>query len=128
MNYEFVRFHLAVCKGLGVDPSVTNQELFSAITEQYQDNVDCGRMIGEFDDVVSGAIEKIANDERWDTRITDIGDVQDGDLITITIPVEMSDGFVYLLDAADSIYGPGDDVPSWMTFHHATRKGFHATR
>lgn len=124
MNYEFVQFYLAVCKGLGVDPSVKNPELFNAITEQYRENVDCGWMIGGFDETVSDAVEKIANDERWTTRITNIEDVREGDLVTITVPAVTVGGTLHIGVQTDISDTPTDR----MIFHYAIRKGFHAAR
>lgn len=116
MTYEFTKFYVTVCDELDLIPSEVDEALYVAISDCFEKGY-----------TVESTVVELENDSQWETRITNIEELQTGDLVTITVPIyEYNESFY--INLRGPIY---DEVAKKqhprVTFHGATRKGIHAS-
>lgn len=113
MTYEFTKFYVKVCDELNITPSEVDEALYIAISDCFEKGY-----------TVESTVVEVENDSQWETRITNIQELQTGDLVTITVPVYLFWDSIFI-DTKTALYGlyEGIQNPS-VIFHHATRKRF----
>lgn len=113
MTYEFTKFYVKVCDELNITPSEVDEALYIAISDCFEKGY-----------TVESTVVEVEDDPQWETQVTDIQDVRDGDLVTITVPATTFGDSIFI-GVNNALYdlSTGLQHPR-VTFHHATRKRF----